>query len=129
MTPGKGVPIALFFYPKAGTTGCTKEACQFRDALSDTKNDIFKRNSIEVVGVSAGQSQPMSRRSPVRCEASSIFFYPRYVLDPVSKQKKFVDENGLNYPVLSDEKGEARKAYAVGKGLMGLTDGQKSSLL
>lgn len=35
LTPGKnGVPIALFFYPKSGSYGCTKEACQFRDALA-----------------------------------------------------------------------------------------------
>ena len=27
----------------------------------------------------------------------------------------------IKYPILSDEKGEARKAYGVGKGLMGLT--------
>lgn len=24
-------PQVLFFYPKAGTPGCTKEACKFRD--------------------------------------------------------------------------------------------------
>ena len=24
-------PVALFFYPKAMTTGCTKESCHFRD--------------------------------------------------------------------------------------------------
>lgn len=32
--PGEdSTPIALFFYPKAGTYGCTKEACQFRDLV------------------------------------------------------------------------------------------------
>jgi thioredoxin-dependent peroxiredoxin len=37
MTPGEGgLPIALFFYPKAGSYGCTKEACQFRDAIAGT---------------------------------------------------------------------------------------------
>jgi peroxiredoxin Q/BCP len=29
----KGKPVVLFFYPKDDTTGCTKEACSFRDAL------------------------------------------------------------------------------------------------
>ncbi len=29
----KGRPVVLFFYPKDDTTGCTKEACSFRDAL------------------------------------------------------------------------------------------------
>jgi thioredoxin-dependent peroxiredoxin len=26
-------PVVLFFYPKAGTPGCTAEACAFRDAF------------------------------------------------------------------------------------------------
>ena len=29
----KGKKVVLFFYPKAMTSGCTKEACGFRDAL------------------------------------------------------------------------------------------------
>jgi len=28
-------PVVIFFYPKAGTPGCTKEACSFRDRLSE----------------------------------------------------------------------------------------------
>jgi peroxiredoxin Q/BCP len=27
----RGSPVVLFFYPKADTHGCTKEACSFRD--------------------------------------------------------------------------------------------------
>lgn len=35
ISPGAdGLPIALFFYPKSGSFGCTKEACQFRDAVA-----------------------------------------------------------------------------------------------
>jgi len=30
-----GAPLVLYFYPKDDTSGCTKEACAFRDALSD----------------------------------------------------------------------------------------------
>lgn len=29
----RGRPVVLFFYPKDDTTGCTKEACSFRDTL------------------------------------------------------------------------------------------------
>jgi peroxiredoxin Q/BCP len=43
--------------------------------------------------------------------------------DAVDKQKKFVDQHGLPYPILSDAKGEARKAYDVKKGLLGMTEG------
>ena len=40
-------PVVVYFYPKAGTAGCTKEACGIRD----DKNK-FKENNIEVFGVS-----------------------------------------------------------------------------
>src|SRR5436305_8524723 len=31
-------PVVLYFYPKADTPGCTKEACGFRDAIAGYKN-------------------------------------------------------------------------------------------
>jgi len=39
--------VLLYFYPKDDTPGCTKEACAFRDNISD-----LKKENIEVVGVS-----------------------------------------------------------------------------
>ena len=42
-----GKPIVLFFYPKDDTSGCTKEACQFRDQLPD-----FKKVKASVFGIS-----------------------------------------------------------------------------
>lgn len=42
--------IVLYFYPKDETTGCTKEACAFRDSY-----EVFTRLDAEVLGVS-GQS-------------------------------------------------------------------------
>jgi peroxiredoxin Q/BCP len=43
---GKKV-VLLYFYPKDDTPGCTKEACGFRDRISD-----LKKENVEVVGVS-----------------------------------------------------------------------------
>jgi len=43
----KGEPVVLFFYPKDDTSGCTKEACQFRDDMSE-----FKRAGAVVLGIS-----------------------------------------------------------------------------
>jgi peroxiredoxin Q/BCP len=43
----KGRPVVLFFYPKDDTSGCTKEACGFRDALPD-----FSKLDAAVFGVS-----------------------------------------------------------------------------
>lgn len=40
-------PVIVYFYPKAGTPGCTKEACGIRDDWSK-----FKKNNIQVFGVS-----------------------------------------------------------------------------
>jgi peroxiredoxin Q/BCP len=40
--------VVLYFYPKADTPGCTKEACAFRDTSKD-----FRDRGIAVVGVSA----------------------------------------------------------------------------
>ena len=40
-------PFVLYFYPKADTPGCTKQACGFRDKLGD-----LSKKGIEVVGVS-----------------------------------------------------------------------------
>lgn len=37
----------VFFYPKDGTPGCTKEACAFRDAF-----DRYEEAGIRVIGVS-----------------------------------------------------------------------------
>src|ERR1044072_5348935 len=44
----KGRKIVLYFYPKDDTPGCTKEACNFRDGISELK----KQGAI-VLGVSA----------------------------------------------------------------------------
>ena len=43
---GKKV-VLLYFYPKDDTPGCTKEACGFRDRISD-----LKKENVDVVGVS-----------------------------------------------------------------------------
>jgi peroxiredoxin Q/BCP len=44
----RGRPVVLFFYPKDGTPGCTKEACGFRDAWAK----LEARGAV-VLGVSA----------------------------------------------------------------------------
>jgi peroxiredoxin Q/BCP len=43
-----GKKVVLYFYPKDNTSGCTKEACDFRDAFPD-----FKKVNAVVFGVSA----------------------------------------------------------------------------
>ena len=43
----KGKKVILYFYPKDNTSGCSSEACSFRDGYQDLKTKGF-----EVIGVS-----------------------------------------------------------------------------
>jgi peroxiredoxin Q/BCP len=43
----RGKKLVLYFYPKDGTRGCTREACSFRDSYS-----AFKEIGAEIVGIS-----------------------------------------------------------------------------
>ena len=43
----KGKNIVLYFYPKDNTSGCTKEACNFRDDFPD-----FKKLKAVILGIS-----------------------------------------------------------------------------
>lgn len=43
----RGRPVVLYFYPKDDTSGCTAEACGFRDAAPD-----FSKVDAQVLGVS-----------------------------------------------------------------------------
>lgn len=43
----RGHPVVVYFYPKDGTPGCTKQACTFRDTWKE-----FEKAGIRVFGVS-----------------------------------------------------------------------------
>jgi peroxiredoxin Q/BCP len=51
----RGAPVVVFFYPKADTPGCTREACGFRDLRAE-----FAALGVAVVGVSA---DPVKRQA------------------------------------------------------------------
>lgn len=74
-------PVVLYFYPKAGTPGCTKQACGIRDIYKS-----FDENGIKVFGIS---------------------------VDSKDDIKNFIDENNLNFTLLSDESKSVSKAYGV----------------
>jgi thioredoxin-dependent peroxiredoxin len=52
----KGQNVVLYFYPKADTPGCTKEACAFRD-----NSKKFTRSNTVIVGVSPDSSKAQAR--------------------------------------------------------------------
>ena len=52
----KGKTVVLYFYPRADTPGCTKEACGFRDALSD-----FDKAKVAVLGISPDDGRAVTK--------------------------------------------------------------------
>jgi peroxiredoxin Q/BCP len=49
-------PVVLFFYPKSFTSGCTMEACDFRNDYA-----FFIERNIEVVGISHDAEETQKR--------------------------------------------------------------------
>ena len=52
----KGKNVVLYFYPKADTPGCTREACEFRDSSKK-----FTKADTVIVGVSPDKSAAQSK--------------------------------------------------------------------
>jgi len=52
----RGRPFVLYFYPKADTPGCTKEACGFQEALPQ-----LGKLGVEVIGVSKDKMKPIEK--------------------------------------------------------------------
>ncbi|CCY63108.1 putative uncharacterized protein [Clostridium sp. CAG:967] len=65
----KGKKFVLYFYPKDNTSGCTQEACDFRDNM----NRITSK--ADLIGISP---------------------------DSIKSHKKFQENHGLNFILLSD---------------------------
>lgn len=49
-----GKYILIYFYPKAMTPGCTKQACALRDHIN-----TFKKLNIEIVGISSDKPKKL----------------------------------------------------------------------
>ncbi|PHK96915.1 thioredoxin-dependent thiol peroxidase [Pseudoroseomonas rhizosphaerae] len=52
----KGQPFVLYFYPKADTSGCTREACDFQEALP-----AMQGLGLAVIGVSPDPMKPIEK--------------------------------------------------------------------
>jgi len=52
----QGKPFVLYFYPKADTPGCTKEACAFQEALPQ-----LGKIGLDVIGVSRDAMKPIEK--------------------------------------------------------------------
>ncbi|WP_067699609.1 thioredoxin-dependent thiol peroxidase [Nocardia jejuensis] len=52
----RGRKVIVYFYPAASTPGCTKQACDFRDSLSELEGA-----GIEVVGISPDKPAKLAK--------------------------------------------------------------------
>jgi peroxiredoxin Q/BCP len=52
----RGRTVVVYFYPAAGTPGCTKEACDFRDNLAELNGA-----GVDVVGISPDQPAKLAK--------------------------------------------------------------------
>ncbi len=67
----RGKHVVIFFFPKSDTPGCTKEACEFRDASKQ-----FSKGNAEIVGISPDQREAQQK-------FATKFGLPfRFVADP-----------------------------------------------
>lgn len=76
----KGQKVVLYFYPKDNTSGCTKEACDFRDTI-----EKFKKAGAAVIGVS-----PDSAKSHVNFKEKFALPFPLLV----DEDKKILSDYG-----------------------------------
>ena len=67
----RGKRVVIFFFPKSDTPGCTKEACEFRDASKK-----FIKLDTEIVGISPDQAEAQQKF------ASKYGFQFAFVADP-----------------------------------------------
>jgi peroxiredoxin Q/BCP len=77
----RGRHVLVYFYPAAGTPGCTKQACDFRDNLAELDGAGFA-----VLGISP---------------------------DKPAKLARFASDEGLNFPLLSDESREVMTEWGA----------------
>nr|WP_246324230.1 peroxiredoxin [Petropleomorpha daqingensis] len=78
-------PVAIFFYPLAGSGGCTKEMCGVRDRTAD-----FTSLGAQPIGISR---------------------------DSVERQRAFAEQEGFDFPLLSDADGAVCAAYGVSRSI------------
>ncbi|WP_447006010.1 thioredoxin-dependent thiol peroxidase [Saccharothrix isguenensis] len=51
-----GRSVVVYFYPAAGTPGCTKQACDFRDSIGDLTSSGY-----DVVGISPDKPEKLAK--------------------------------------------------------------------
>ncbi|MBX3386158.1 MAG: peroxiredoxin [Phycisphaeraceae bacterium] len=108
LSDARGQRVVVFFFPKAFTPICTKEACHFRDAFS---------GDADALATLPGHRRAES--APLIVGVSS---------DSVETLRSFADRHRLPFLLLSDAAGRVRSEWAVPRTL-GLFPGRVTYVL
>jgi peroxiredoxin Q/BCP len=108
----KGQRVIVYFYPADDTPGCTKEACQFNDSLSQ-----FEGLGVPVIGISADSAASHAKfRDKYRLNFTLLSDPDRKVMEKYGAYgekmmygKKVVGV--IRSTFLIDEKGKIAKAW------------------
>jgi len=107
-----GQKVVLYFYPKDNTSGCTKEACDFRDSIAQ-----FKKLKVAVLGVSKdSQSSHIKFRDKYDLNFPLLSDVDTKVIQKygVWKEKSMYGKKYMGVErttFLIDEKGKIEKIY------------------
>ena len=108
----RGKKVALYFYPKDDTPGCTKEACAFRDSFVSSGSAASRCWEFR----SIARSRIRSSRRSMTC----LFAFWRTLKEKLSDEygtygeKKFMGRKYMGnhrMTFLIDEKGKIKKIY------------------
>mgnify|MGYP000898453310 CR=1 FL=1 len=106
-------PTVVFFYPKANTPGCTKQACSLRDAFAD-----LTKQGVQVLGVSFDKPEAQKK-------FRDDFTLPYdLIADP---EGRIVDGFGVKRMERGEVTLAARQAFLVKEGKIVWRDAQAST--
>ena len=116
-------PTLVYFYPKAGTPGCTAQACSLRDAFPD-----FSSANVQVIGVSADSVEaqkkfaeeyklPFTLLADTELAVAKAFGAPTVPVLGVPKRQSFIVQDGkvawiVESAKTGDHAAEVREALA-----------------
>ncbi len=98
-----GTPVVLFFYPKDLTSGCTTEACDFRDRIQK-----FETAGAQILGISI-----LDQKSKKKFADKQELTYPLLADDAVN-------EDGKPDPKIAQKYGVWVEKSMYGKKYMGI---------
>ena len=99
-------PTLLYFYPKDGTPGCTKEACAFRDSW-----DKYAEAELRVVGVSTDDEAQHRAFAQEHDLPFSLISDPEHAWSNGFGVGRFIGDKNERVSFLIDAEGKVVKVY------------------